>query len=102
MDYDKWLQQPYDDRAKMSASIEKEIEVVLQEEKYNPLHWETFLTAVDEGALNEIPIQKLITALEDPAVGHSAIGTVVYNAVYDWCYKQAENEAAKRYNDRLG
>jgi hypothetical protein len=99
MNYDQWLEQPYDERAKASASIEKMIEQVLDEPEFNPCNAHTFWEAIDGGVLATVPLNKFQAALENPEVGHAALGTVVFNAVYEWCYKQAENEAAKRYNE---
>jgi hypothetical protein len=98
MNYDQWLEQPYDERAKASASIEKMIEQVLDEPAFNPCHIQTFMDAVAEGALDD-KRSELQNALLNPEVGHAALGNAVYNAIYDWCYQQAENEAAKRYNE---
>lgn len=101
MDFDRWLEEPYDRRARESAAIEREIEQILNEPKFNPCNVHTFWEAIDGGVLANVPLKKFQLALESPEVGHAALGTVVFNAVYDWCYQQAENEAAKRYNEGI-
>jgi hypothetical protein len=101
MDFDRWLEQPYDERAKASAAIEREIERILDEPAFNPSNVETFWEAIDGGVLANVSKDDFRKALESPEVGHNALGTLVFNAVYDWCYKQAENEAANRYNERI-
>ncbi len=102
MDYDQWLQQPYVDAAARSAEIQKIVEEVLQEDEFNPLKNEVFCMALSEGVIDDVPDNVLTQALNDPEVGHNKLGTLIYEAVYRWCYKCAENEAAQRYNSRLG
>jgi len=98
MDFDRWLQQPYDDRARASESIRQEIERILMEPEYNPCNVKTFIEGIENGALDDSRAA-LKSALESPEVGHAALGSVVFNAVYDWCYKQADNEAARRLHE---
>lgn len=102
MDYDQWLQQPYVDAAARSAEIEAMVEDVLKEDEFNPLNSEVFCLALSEGVIDDIPDTVLTQALNDPEVGHAKLGKLMYEAVYRWCYKCAENEAAMRYNSRLG
>jgi hypothetical protein len=101
MDYDRWLQQPYEDAANRSAAIEEMIEDVLQEDEFNPCNPNTFIDAILEGCLDGKE-DAIKAALDNEEVGHAALGTVMYEAVYQFCYDRAEDEAAKRYNDNLG
>ena len=100
-DYDRWLEQPYQEQAARDDAIEHEIERVLQEEEYDPTNADTFLNAVDDAVLYGV-MEKLAAALKDPTPGHAALGKVIYDAVYEYCYTQAESEAVRRYNEGLG
>lgn len=100
-DYDRWLEQPYQEQAARDDAIEQLVEQVLQEEEYDPTHADTFLQAIDDAVLYAVK-EKLALALKDPTPGHAALGKVIYDAVYDYCYNQADNEAARRYNEGLG
>lgn len=102
MDYDRWLQQPYDEAAQRTAAIEQMIEDVLKEDEFNPLKAETFCTAISEGVIDDIPKAVLEEALNDPNPGFAKLGRLVYEAVYRWCYASADDEAAHRYNNSLG
>jgi hypothetical protein len=100
-DYDRWLEQPYQEAAERDEAIERLVEEVLEEDEYDPTNADTFLQAIDDAVLYGIK-EELAKALKDPNVGHAALGKVIYDAVYDYCYKQADNEAARRYNEGLG
>ena len=100
-DYDRWLEQPYHEAAERSAAIEAMIEDVLAEDEYSPTNVETFFEAINDGCLEPLS-DKLQAALKDDEVGFGKLGSVIYNAVYDFCYKRAEDEAARRYNEGLG
>lgn len=99
-DYDRWLEQPYQEAAERSAAIEALVEEVLDEDEFNPMNVTTFLSAIDDAVLHGVK-EKLQVALADPEVGHAQLGKVIYDAVYDYCYDQADNEAARRYNEGL-
>jgi len=100
-DYDRWLEQPYQEQAARDDAIEFLVEQVLQEEEFDPTNPDTFLQAIDDATLYGVR-EKLAIALKDPNVGHAALGKVIYDAVYEHCYRKAEDEAANRYNSGLG
>jgi hypothetical protein len=100
-DYDRWLQQPYEDAAERAAAIDSIVEEILDEEEFNPANAETFLEAICEGCLEDFA-DKLQVALDDPKPGHAELGKVIYNAVYDYWQKRAEDEAVRRYDNRDG
>ena len=98
VDYDRWLEQPYQEQADRSAAIEAMVEDVLKEEEYDPTNVETFFEAINDGCLEPLS-DKLQAALSDPEPGFAKLGAVIYDAVYDYCYKRADDEAARRYNE---
>lgn len=100
-DYDRWLEQPYQEAAERDDAIEQLVEQVLEEEEFDPTNVETFFEAINDGCLEPLA-DKLQAALKDPNVGHAALGKVIYDAVYEYCYDRAEKEAAERYNSGLG
>ena len=100
-DYDRWLEQPYQEQAARDDAIDAMVEEVLKEDDFDPTNVDTFLQAIDDATLYEVQ-EKLAEALKDPEPGFAKLGAVIYNAVYEYCYRQAENEAVKRYNDGLG
>lgn len=98
-DYDRWLEQPYQEQAERDDGIESLLEQILEEDEYSPTNAEAFLEAIAEGCLEEHS-DKLQAALNDPAVGHAKLGTVVYNAVYDYWLEKAKEEAVRRYDNQ--
>ena len=99
-DYDRWLEQPYQEQAERDDAIDAIVEEVLKEDDFDPTNVDTFLQAIDDATLYEVQ-EKLAEALKDPEPGFAKLGSVIYNAVYDYCHRQAESEAVKRYNDGL-
>lgn len=97
-DYDRWLEQPYQEQAERDDAIDAIVEEVLQEPEFDPTNADTFLQAIDDATLYEVQ-EKLAEALKDPEPGFAKLGSVIYNAVYEYCHRNAENEAVKRYND---
>jgi hypothetical protein len=95
--YDQWLEEPYQRKAEQDASIEKMVEDVLKEPEYDPTNIASFLYAIDDDVLHGVK-EKLIQALNDPNPGFGKLGSVIYEAVYDYYYELAEKEAAHRYN----
>lgn len=102
MSYDTWLQKHYIEAYEKSNAIEQIIEEVLSEKDFDPTDRNNFLIAINDAVLDNIPEKRLQDVLDDPDVGFAVLGRMIYEAVYDYYYKQAENEAAHRYNSRLG
>ena len=100
-DYDRWLEQPYQEAAERDDAIEQLTEEVLAEEEYDPTNADTFLSAIDDAVLYGVQ-EKIAQALKDPNPGFAALGAVIYEAVYQYCHSKAEEEAANRYNSGLG
>lgn len=100
-DYDRWLEQPYQEQAERDDAIEHLTEQVLEEKEFDPTNVDTFLAAIDDAVLYGAK-DKIAQALKDPNPGHAALGNVIYEAVYQYWYSQAEEEAANRYNQGLG
>lgn len=53
MDYDRWLEQPYQDQCDMDNALE-EIEQELLEGEYNPNHFDNFVEAIAEASQDNI------------------------------------------------
>ena len=103
VNYDAWLEKPYQDQCRDADAFEAAIEEVMQEPEFDPLNVKTFLAAIDDACLYAIKdeIAKELQADYDPKMGMKMLGELIFNAVYDRCYELAEKEAIKRYNDNL-
>jgi len=99
-DYDRWLEQPYQDKADRDDAIDAIVEDVLKESGFDPTNSETFLQAIDDAVLYSA-VEKIEAALKSPKPHFAELGSAIYDAVYQYCYDMAEKEAVKRYDDGL-
>ena len=67
-DYDRWLEQPYQEQAERDDAIDAIVEEVLQEPEFDPTNADTFLQAIDDATLYEVQ-EELAKALKDPEPG---------------------------------
>lgn len=99
-EYDRWLEQPYQEAAERDEAIDAEVERLLSEE-YDPLNIENFYEAIMFDVLGQYE-EQIAKALVDPTPNFDALGRVVFDAVYAHWRNKAEALAAHRYNSGLG
>ena len=100
MNYDDWLEQPYQEAAERDEAIDAEVERLLEGE-CNPHDAECFLGAIDDACLYSIPKEKIAEAIAIGVCGFEAIGKIVWQSVCEHLRAQAESIAADRYNKGL-
>lgn len=94
--YDRWLEQPYQDKYAEDDAIDQEIEALLEDE-YDIKKFEVFMEAINNDCLYEEKVQKQITdALQTG--DRLALGQAIFDAVCAKLENWAESEAVDRYN----
>lgn len=100
MNYDDWLEAPYQDAEARAEAIDSLAEHLLDGD-YQPENIDNFLDAIDNGCLSGKDIvSKLEQAIAVGVSGYEAIGKVVWDAVYEYMADRANAEAVRRYNTR--
>lgn len=90
-DYDRWLEQPYQEAAERDDAIDEMVEALMQDE-CDPQNVDVFLDALANDCLAKTSLDEALKA------GHEALGRVIADAVHAYCVTQAENLAVERYN----
>ena len=97
--YDRWLEQPYQDKYDEEDAIDQEVEALLADE-YDIKKFDVFMDAIANDCLYDDKVQKQITdALQTG--DRLALGQAIFDAVSDQLEKWAENHAVDRYNKGL-
>ena len=97
--YDRWLEQPYQERYAEEDAIDQEVEALLADE-YDIKKFDVFMDAIANDALYADKYQKLITdALQTG--DRLALGQAVFDAVAEMLDRWAEDHAVDRYNQGL-
>lgn len=96
--YDDWLEQPFQEAEARLEAIEQRTEQLL-EDQWNPKNIDNFVTAMECGGLD--PYRSDIkNAINNPLAGTSLLGELVWHAVYDYCYKEAQEQARNEIDTR--
>lgn len=97
--YDRWLEQPYQDRYAEEDAIDQEVEALLADE-YDIKKFDVFMDALNNDCLHQEPFhQQIIDALQTG--DRVALGQAIFDAVSKQCDSWAEDHAADRYNRGL-
>lgn len=99
MNYDDWLEQPYQEQAERDEAIDAEVERLLEDD-HNPLDVSNFIDAICDDCLASYE-ERLDEALTDPNPHFEALGRVLFDAVYAYWRNKAESLAAERYNSGM-
>lgn len=94
--YDRWLEQPYQDKYAQDDAIDQEVEALLADE-YDIKKFEVFMEAINNDCLYEEKVQKQITEALQTG-DRLALGQAIFDAVAQKLDNWAENEAVDRYN----
>jgi len=97
--YDRWLEQPYQEAAERGEAIDEEAERLLADE-CNPENIDNFFEAIGEECLEPVR-EKLADAIQEGKGDFAEIGKIVWQAVYEYWRNHADNLAADRYNQGL-
>jgi len=97
MNYDDWLEQPYQEAAERDHAIEQEVERLLEDE-YDIKKFDVFVDAIANDCMHMAK-----TEIEQAlATGDKhRLGELIFEAVAEQLDLWAENEAADRYNNGL-
>lgn len=93
MNYDDWLEAPFQEAEARANAIDSITESLLSGD-YQPENIDNFNEALGEGCLDtEVVQEKLKAAIAVGVFGHQAIGKVIWDAVYAYWYDQAAKKA---------
>jgi hypothetical protein len=97
MNYDDWLEQPYQEAAERDHAIEQEVERLLEDE-YDIKKFDVFVDAIANDCMHMAK-----TEIEQAlATGDKhRLGELIFDAVAEQLDHWAESEAADRYNNGL-
>jgi hypothetical protein len=97
MNYDTWLERPYQEAAERDHAIEQEVERLLEDE-YDIKKFDVFVDAIANDCMH-MAKSEIEQAL---AVGDKhLLGELIFDAVAEQLDQWAESEAANRYNNGL-
>lgn len=101
MNYDQWLEQPYQDAEDEAYAIDSISEQLFKED-CSPFDVDNFIFAVDEGCLNDV-IDKLKEAVKKGDDDPELLGKIVWHAVREYWATEADKQAEEIYKrgDRL-
>jgi hypothetical protein len=89
--YDDWLEQPFQEAEARLEAIEQRAEELL-EDQWNPKNIDNFIAAAEGGGLDPYR-SDIANAINNKLAGTSLLGELVWHAVYDYCYKEAQEQA---------
>lgn len=97
--YDRWLEQPYQDKCNEEDAIDQEVEALLADE-YDIKKFDVFMDAINNDCLYKEPhLNQITEALKTG--DRLALGQAIFDAVSAQCDSWAEDHAVDRYNQGL-
>jgi len=97
--YDRWLEQPYQDKYDEEDAIDQEVEALLADE-YDIKKFDVFMDAIANDALYAEEHQKAITKALQTG-DRLALGQAIFDAVAVMLDSWANDHAVDRYNQGL-
>ena len=97
--YDRWLEQPYQDKYDEEDAIDQEVEALLADE-YDIKKFDVFMDAIANDCLHDQKVKQQITEALQTG-DRLALGQAIYDAVSEELESWATDHAVDRYNKGL-